>query len=63
MNFCGSDKGGNEASNRVVCYSRQVSMRAMWKRKQIHEDARRMYRTKILVKKFVKMGKTTFGRS
>ena len=31
----------NEASNRVVCGSRQVSMYEIWKRKQIHEDARR----------------------
>ena len=29
----------------------------MWKRKQIHEDAREMHRTKIPVKKFEKVGK------
>ena len=38
-------------------------MYEMWKRKQIYEDAKKMYRTKILVKKFGKMEKTTFGRS
>ena len=37
-------------------------MYEMWKRKQIHEDARKMYRTKILDKKLGKMEKTTFGR-
>ena len=30
-------------------------MYEMWKRKQIHEDAREMYRTKIRVKLFGKM--------
>ena len=38
-------------------------MYEMWKRKQIYEDAKKMYRTKIIVKKFGKMEKTTFGRS
>ena len=37
-------------------------MHEMWKRKQIHEDARNMYRTKIPGKKLGKMVKTTFGR-
>ena len=32
-------------------------------RKQIHEDARKMYWTRILVKKFGKMGKTPPWRS
>ena len=31
------------------------------KKKQKYEDARKMYRTQILVKKFRKMEKTTFG--
>ena len=31
-------------------------------RKQIHEDARKMYRTKIPDKNLGKMGKTTVGR-
>ena len=35
----------------------------MWKSKHMYEDARQMYRTKILVNKFGKMVKTTFGRS
>ena len=46
----------------MVCGSRQVSMYEMWKRKQIHKDARNMYRAKILVKKFGKMEKVPFGR-
>ena len=37
-------------------------MHEMWKRKQKHEDARKMYRTKIPDKKLGKMVKTTFGR-
>ena len=32
-------------------------------RKQIHEDARKMYRTKILVKKHGEIEKTTLGSS
>ena len=32
-------------------------MYEVWKRKQMHEDARKMHRTKIIVKKFGKMGK------
>ena len=38
-------------------------MYEMWKRQQKHEDARKMYRTKILVKKFGKMEKAPSGRS
>ena len=38
-------------------------MYEMWKGKQIHEDARKMYRAKILVKKIEKMVKTPCGRS
>ena len=34
----------------------------MWKRKQTHEDARKMYRTNIPDKKLGKMVKTTVGR-
>ena len=34
-----------------------------WKRKQIYEDAKNMYRMEVLVKKFGKMEKATFGRS
>ena len=40
-----------------------VSMYEMWKRKQIHEDARNMYRTKIPGKKFGKMVTAPSGRS
>ena len=53
----------NEASNRVVRGSEQVSMYEVRKRKQVHEDARKMYRAKILVKKIEKMEKSPFGRS
>ena len=38
-------------------------MHEMWKRQQVHEDVRKMYRTEFLVKKFGKMVKKTFGRS
>ena len=62
VDFRGQEKGGNEASNGVVCGSRQVSMYEMWKRKQIHEDARKMHRTNILVKKFGEMEKASSGR-
>ena len=44
MNFCGKGEGEYEASNRVVCGSRQVSVCEMWERKQIFEDARKMYK-------------------
>ena len=43
--------------------AKQVSVYEMWKRKQIHEDVRKMYRTKILVKKFGKMVKVSSGKS
>ena len=32
----------------------------VWKRKQVHEDVRKMHRTKILVRKLGKMDKATF---
>ena len=46
-----------------MCGSRQVSMYEMWKRKQIHEDAKKMYRTRFPVIMFGKMVKAPFGRS
>ena len=51
---------GDKASNGMVCGSRQVSVHEMRKRKHIHEDAKKMHRSEILVKKFGKMVKTTF---
>ena len=36
-------------------------MYEMWKRKQIYEDARNMYRTKILVKKIGKWRRQHLG--
>ena len=38
-------------------------MSEMWKRKQKHEVARKMYWTKISVKEFQQMGKALSGRS
>ena len=63
MEFCRQEKGENEASNRVVCGSRQVSMYEMRKRKQIHGNVTKMYRKKIPVKKFGKMRMAPSGRS
>ena len=40
----------------------EALMYEMWKRKQIHEDARKMYRIKNPDKKLGKTGKTTIGR-
>ena len=54
---------GARVWNSVVRGSGQVSMHEMRKRKQIHEDARQMYRTKSLVKKFEEMGKAPSGRT
>ena len=61
MGFCGKEEREYGASNRVVCGSRHVSLYEMKKREQIYEDARKMYRAKILDKKFGKMVKTAFG--
>ena len=38
-------------------------MYGMWKRKQIHEDARKMYWTKNIVKQFGNMEKASSLRS
>ena len=59
----GQEKGENEASNRVVRGSKQVPMYEMRKKKQMHENARQMRRTKILVEKIGKMRKASSGRS
>ena len=55
--FVESEEEGNEASDGMVCGSRQASMHGMWKRKQICEDARKMYRTKKCCRKVWKSGK------
>ena len=47
----------------VVRGSEQVSMYEMRKRKQIHENARKMCCAKVLVEKSGKMEKSPFGRS
>ena len=61
VEFFWQEEWGKEASNGVVCGSIQVSMYEMWNRKQIHEDARKMHRTKIPVKKFGKVGRRHLG--
>ena len=42
--FCGQEKGGNKASTGMVCCCQQVPMHEMWKRQQVHEYARKIYR-------------------
>ena len=49
-------KKGNEASNRVG-----VRKQKRYRCVQMHEDARKMYRTKILVEKFGKWGRQHLG--
>ena len=34
----------------------------MWKRQQVHEDAREMHRAEVIVRKLGKMEKATLGR-
>ena len=55
--FRGKEERESEASNRVACGSRQVSVHEM------RERRRKMYRTKIPDKKLGKMVKTTFGEA
>ena len=52
-----------EHRTEVVHGSRWVSTHEMCKRKQTHEDARKMYWTKILVEKIGEMWKSSIGRS
>ena len=66
VDFLGPEKG-YETSNGVVSGSQQVSMREVWKRQQIHEEAKKMHRTQIFVKHFWEIGKpitqeVTIGR-
>ena len=44
----GQDKGGQEASDGVVCCTKQVSVYEMRKRQQVSEDAREMCRTTLV---------------
>ena len=48
------DKKSEETNHRTyfVCRNRQVSMYDILKRQQIHEDVRKSYRTKNIVKSF-----------
>ena len=46
----------DETSNGVARGNQQLSVHEMWKRKQIHEDGRKMHGTKIFVKMFRKNG-------
>ena len=48
VNLCGQEKRGSKASNGMVCCCQQVSMHEVWKRHQVHEDAREMPRAEIL---------------
>ena len=56
VDCCGQEKGGNKASDGVVCDSKQVSVHEMWMRQHVHEDARNMYRTEILGQEFCEDG-------
>ena len=63
MEFRGKETGGNEASYGVVCGVEEIPMLEVWKRQQVHEDARQMHRAEILGKEFGKMEKATHGRT
>ena len=63
VEFRGSTKRGDEALNGTVCCCQQEPMSVMWKRQQVHEDARTMYRAEILGKDFGKMVNATYGRT
>ena len=52
--FCAKEEREYETPNIVVCGSGQISVYEMWKRMQTHKDARKMYRIKLLVKRFGK---------
>ena len=51
VDYCGQEKRGSKASNGMVCCCQQVSMREMWKRQQVHENARKMHRATVRLKK------------
>ena len=53
----GPQNRGDETSNGVVSVSQQVSMHEVWTKQQVHEDARKMRRTKM----FGKWGKRHLG--
>ena len=55
VDFREQGKGENNAQN-GVCYRQQVSVHEMWKRQQVHDDVRKMYRTEIFGQEFGKMG-------
>ena len=63
MEFHGKEKGGNEASYGVVCGVEEIRMREVWKRQQVHDDARQIHRAEIHGKEFGKMEKVTHGRT
>ena len=50
--------GGSKTTDGVVCRGQQVSMHEVWKRQQVHEDARKMHRDKVPVRNFWKMEKS-----
>ena len=46
-----------------VCHFQPVPMPEMWKRQQVHENARNMCTAEILSNNFGKMGKATYVRT
>ena len=51
------------ASNGVLRCCQQVSMHEMWKRQQVHENARNMHRAEVLVKDLGELENATFERA
>ena len=45
-----SDKKREETVHRSECCCQQESVHEMWKKQQVHENARTMYRAEVLVK-------------
>ena len=63
IDFRGQEKKGNKASNGMVSCCQQVPMSEMWRRQQVHEDARKAYRAETCGNIFGKMEKATYGRT
>ena len=49
------DKKREETRHRSECCCQQVSVHEMWKKQQVHENARTMCRAEVLVKELGKM--------
>ena len=54
------DQKREEAKHRTewCVEAKQVSMHEVWKRQQVHEDARKMYRVEVLVRKLWENGES-----